>query len=161
MVMKKISLIGKNGVGEFALVDDEDYTRVSKLRWCVNNYGYAIRCIYLGKGKSQMIWMHRFVMGELDRKLEIEHKNNKKLDNRKINLRICSRRQNMMNRGLSKHNTSGFKGIVKSRDRWRAIMNFDGRKVHIGCFSTKEEAAKAYNKKAKELYGEFAWLNPI
>ena len=77
------------------------------------------------------------------------------------NLRIVSRSQNSMNKGCSRNNTSGYKGISlrKASGKWRAEIMSQGRSKYLGLFTTPEAAALAYDKAAKTLHGEFAELN--
>ena len=90
--------------------------------------------------------------------LDIDHINQNKSDNRICNLRHASRSENMFNRGKNKNNTSGIKGVTfcKCTGMWRAQLTINFKRVNIGRFKTKEEAAEAYNQKAKEHRGEFA-----
>mgnify|MGYP001579989416 CR=1 FL=1 len=85
------------------------------------------------------------------------------LDNKKDNLRICTNSQNGMNRKLNNNNTSGHKGVHwhKFSKTWHARILMCKKRKHLGQFDTKKEAAIAYNKAAKEFFGEFARLNII
>ena len=154
--MKKIPLTQ----GKFALVDDDNYEDISKYKWHVNKLGYAVRKPYSGGGKS--FYMHREIMKTPDG-FCTDHINQDKLDNRKSNLRICLTSENMANRGKQKNNTSGFKGVFWSinADRWRAQITHKRKAIHLGLFDTPEDAAKAYNKAAMEIYGEYAELNKV
>ncbi len=69
----------------------------------------------------------------------------------------------MMNRGLDANNKSGFKGVCwyKARNKWICYITAMNKRIHLGYFTDKVEAAKAYNAAAKKHFGEFAWLNPI
>lgn len=105
--------------------------------------------------------MHRLIMNTPDG-MDTDHKNNNGLDNRRNNLRVCTIGQNKMN--MSKKNYKGgasskFKGVClrekAKKRRWRSNVRF----VEIGSFETEIEAALAYDKRAKELYGDFAKLN--
>ena len=77
-------------------------------------------------------------------------------NNRWLNLRDATRSQNRANTHAPITNTSGVKGVTALRDRFRATIQKDGKKIHIGVFDTKELAGAAYTKKAIELHGEFA-----
>ena len=90
---------------------------------------------------------------------QVDHINRIRNDNRWINLRQCSHSQNLGNSTKRCDNTSGYKGVVldKRDNTWQAKI---GGK-NIGRFTSKEDAALAYNKKAVEIYGEFAHLNKI
>lgn len=151
--MKKIKLTQD----KYALVDNQDYDFLNQWKWHFNS-GYAMRREYLkgGKGKSVYLLMHRVIMNT-PRGLETDHINMDKLDNRRQNLRVCTRSQNGTNKNIQSNNTSGYKGVTwrKDRNKWKALIA--GKS--IGIFSSKTEAAKAYDGKARELYGEFAKLN--
>ncbi len=138
------------------IVDDSDFDYISKFRWRLNPMGYATGY------KNGPIYLHRQLMNPEKGKC-IDHINGDGLDNRRSNLRICSTQENSMNRKLSKNNTSGFKGVVWSNryKKWIAQISFNGKLNHLGSFNDKIDAAKAYNAKAKELFGDFAWLNPV
>ena len=117
--------------------------------------------------------MHRVIMNlqkidiaENNSKLEVDHRNNDGLDNRKENLRVCTHQQNRANSKLQSNNTSGYKGVVYNnesgrRKRWTVRMKVDNKNVYVGRYLTKEEAASAYNEAAKKYYGEYARLNII
>jgi len=101
--------------------------------------------------------MHNLIMGT---KL-VDHKNGNGLDNQKNNLRNCTNQQNHMNRRPKKNCTSKFKGVCRFKKdlKWTAVIKFNRKQIYIGIFGNEEDAAKAYDKKAKELFGEFAYLN--
>ena len=94
---------------------------------------------------------------------EVDHRNGNKLDNRKSNLRICSRSENQMNRGKQKNNTSGFKGVsqIKMNQKWVAYIKVNYKRIYIGCFLKKVDAARAYNMAALKYHGEFGLLNKV
>lgn len=141
--------------GKVALVDAEDYERISQFKWNFNGR-YAKRTV-LVDGKYITIMLHNFIMNTPEG-MVVDHIDGNRLDNRKTNLRICTRLENSWNQ-KPRNNVSGYKGVsfYKPRNKWRARIGQD----YIGLFDTKEEAAKAYNLKAKRLYGEFANLNEI
>lgn len=147
--------------GKKTIVDDDDFENLSKWKWCYS-MGYAIRRYTEEDGRSVYIKMHRALM-EATQGLDIDHINHDKLDNRRINLRLCTRTQNQQNHKLQKNSTSGYKGVNfhKQNNIWRAQIRIDRKHTHLGCFNTKEEAAIAYNKAATKHFGEFAYLNKI
>lgn len=162
--MKKITLTK----GKVALVDDEDFEWLSRWKWrsnkCKNGH-YAIRW---GNWKTGEMWnMHRLIM-KTPKHLEVDHINGDGLDNRKENLRNCTRAQNARNHSFSVRNSTGYKGVqFDSRPgrirRWYATttMTVDGKKKHLsfGYHMTAIEAAKAYDKGVSKLWGEYAKTN--
>jgi hypothetical protein len=142
--MKEIKLTK----GQVTIVDDDDYEELSKYKWYFDGF-YAVRY-----EDGKLIFMHRQIVNA-PKGLVVDHINRNKLDNRKSNLRLCTHRQNAVN---SKHrNNSGYKGVYYDRCLKKYVARI-GRK-HLGTFATVEEAAKVYDEHAKQLYGEFAYLN--
>ena len=93
----------------------------------------------------------------------IDHVNGIRDDNRLLNLREATNHQNCMNRPMATKNRSGYKGVSfhTQSKKWRARINLNKQEITLGSFTCPIEAAKAYNKAALELHGEFAFLNPI
>lgn len=159
--MKKIPLRGKNGTGKFAMVDDEDFELVNQWKWSVGGAGYPTGSVYVeSRGRKWPVLMHRYLLST-PKGMEADHINGDKLDNRRRNIRNCTPLQNMVNRGLTKLNTSGYKGVSwdESRKKWAVRIKIEGKTTHIGRYTNIETAARAYDIKAKEIYGEFAKIN--
>ena len=149
--------------GYIAKVDTEDYDRVSEHNWYANvkkNGEVRAICYIKSRDKDTNLSMARFVMNAPTGRL-VDHINHDTLDNRKSNLRICSKLQNQANRKMSKDNTSGFKGVVKNGDKWRAQIKVNNKHTHLGSYDTAEAAAIAYDKAAIENFGEFALTNKM
>ena len=152
--------------GKFALVDDEDYERLVAMgKWYFGAGAYAIRWVTTydstGKRIKKTILMHRIIMG-VENKYEVDHRYGDTLDNRKLNLRVCTKAENGQNRGKNKNNTSGFKGVWRSgTSRWRCRICVNRTHIHVGYYESLESAAKAYNAAALKYHGEFAKLNEI
>jgi hypothetical protein len=156
---KLIALHGKHGEGKFAIVDDEDFERLNKYRWAAqHNPFYAFRSVWRN-GRSFGIFMHREIMNAPD-KVMIDHRNHDGLDNRKSNLRLCSSAQNQANRRKG-NGTSKYKGVhFNTRNsRWVAKLMYKQKEYYLGVFKDETKAAKAYDAKARELFGEFAKTN--
>jgi len=90
----------------------------------------------------------------------VDHIDRNGLNNKRSNLRICTPRQNSYNR-IGKETPSKYKGVrwKKSRNRWVAQIKHYNKAMQVGSFDNQIDAAKAYDKKAKELFKEFAYLN--
>ncbi len=142
--------------GKAAIVDDEDYDPVASHKWYFMSVGYAARTAR-EDGRRVEIFMHREIMqaqrGEL-----VDHKDGDGLNCRRKNMRIATKSQNNSNRGKSRINTSGFKGVSlhKQRQKWTARISHLGKYRYLGLFPTKESAAEAYKIAANELHSEFA-----
>lgn len=148
--------------GKFAIVGPRDYKFLNQFKWYYD-YGYAVRNGPKVNGRQATIRMHRIIlerMGYTNFKAS-DHTNQDKLDNRRCNLRPATHYQNMCNRSKRKHNTSGFKGVHwrKDRKKWQVTITVDGKRIPLGSFDDKLEAARAYNKAAKKYHKEFACLN--
>jgi len=88
---------------------------------------------------------------------QVDHHNLNKTDNRWANLRPCTQSQNLGNRRMQARNKTGFKGVAfSSKNRYKAQIAIDNRKVFLGCFETAEQAHAAYVAAAKKVFGEFA-----
>ena len=157
--MKEIKLT----LGKVAVVDDDLFDYLNKWKWTAKkhrNTFYARRNIKLEGGKQKDIKMHRLIMGVTDPSKIIDHRDNNGLNNQRSNLRLCTLSQNQHNR-QSNIGASKFKGVWKSKNRWRAEIVSDGTKKRLGSYIKEEEAAKAYNEAALKYHGEFARLNQI
>lgn len=150
--MKEIQLTQ----GKVTQVDDEDFWWLSQYKWvasCERGRCYAVRKDLGGSGRN--IRMHREIM-KTPKHLDCDHIDHDCLNNQKSNLRNCTRSENMQNSSKSTP-----KGVHWNRKRqyYQSSIRHNGENIHLGCFSTAEEAAAAYSFAAKVLFGEFA--NPI
>lgn len=155
--MKEIKLTQ----GKVALIDDEDYDRLNQWRWyawrCGNTY-YAVR---KKKNPTIFILMHRLIL-DTPSDMQVDHKDRNGLNNQKSNIRNCNNSDNQHNKiGWSK---SGFKGVYlntykRKTIKFRAMIQNDGKYLHLGYYDTAEDAARAYDKAALIYFGEFARTN--
>lgn len=148
---------------EEILIDDEDYFLVKDYTWCKSNKGegYARSRESRLKHpdyKQKQVTMHRLILGITEPKVQIDHVNGNKLDNRKDNLRICNCSQNQANISVHKRNKVGYKGVRFKAGKYEVNIWKD-KSIYLGRYKTLEEAAKVYDKAAVELFGEFARLN--
>ena len=155
-----IPLRSKKYPGLFAIVDAEDAESVSQFQWRVtkdHNTFYAYRYIPFSKRDriTNAQAMHRFILNA-EKGTMIDHANRNGLDNRKENLRFATNRLNQGN-GRLRANRSGYRGVKqRSAHRWEALIRIDGVLTRLGSFSCPIEAAKAYDRAAREVFGEFA-----
>lgn len=152
--------------GAFALIDDEDAQLVLQYKWCMagskrNGHFYAWRSVKVKKGEQKNLSMHRFLMNPPPG-MCVDHINNDGLDNRRANLRIATHAQNIAN-GRFSSGVVPFRGVCVRRrgsvTRYEVKLKLLGKRVYIGTFTTPEEAARAYDAKAREVFGEFARTN--
>lgn len=138
---------------KFSLCDEDRLSDVNDFTWSESKRGYVSA---YSNGKS--IYLHKLLYSDINK---IDHINGNKLDNRSCNLRPCTRSQNKANSRKQSDNTTGFKGVVfrKETEKFQAAIRANGIRYHIGTFETPIDAAKAYDKKAIELFGEYAKLN--
>jgi hypothetical protein len=149
--------------GKFALVDDEDFDWLNQYKWTAvlnRHVWYAVRFIKTGNSKRKCILMHRLVLDAPDG-TPVDHINGNGLCNCRRNLRTCTPRENSYNRNKNNDNVTGYKGVhwIKRVKRFGSTIGCNGKKIWIGYFKTAKDAARAYDKKAKELFGDFALLN--
>ena len=162
--MKTITLGGIKGKGKFALVDNEDYEYLNQFHWSIDGSGYPQRATKIN-GKHRPIRMHRDILKLVGSETS-DHKDLNKLNNQRSNLRRCTKQDNNRNMGLLKTNTSGYKGVWFYKGKWRikrwvAEIHVNSKKINLGNYYTKEEAALSYNQAAQKYFGEFARLNEI
>lgn len=173
--MKEIKL----SRGLFAQVDDDDFEYLNQFKWyaqkCGNGRFYAARHLKKEDG-AKVVLMHRVIMGlRHGDKRCIDHINLNELCNTKSNLRICNKSENGANSKKIQNKTSIYKGVfiykntrfnktenkITTKEYWCAGLKINYKRIHLGYFKTELEAAMAYNKRATELFGEFANLNQI
>lgn len=150
--------------GLIAIVDDWNFSKVTSGNkwWALKGRDtfYAARQIWVdGKKITQLL--HRIIKEVEDTHVQVDHISGNGLDCREENLRIATHTQNQANRALNKNSTSKLKGVSwnKARGLWLVRIGEEG--TYLGYFSSKREAAMAYNKEAVIRYGEFAQLNKV
>lgn len=149
-----LALGGKRG-GCVAL-DAPDLPLVSDRRWYHAAVGYAASDSRV-RGRH---YMHRLLTGA-PTELQVDHANGNPLDNRRGNLRVIRGGKNQQNMRTRKMREGGFKGVCydKVNDKWCAKIGVDGKTVWLGRHDTAEAAAFAYDKAARERFGDMARCN--
>ncbi len=148
---------------KFAIVDDEDYEWLNQWKWCcvkIRRTFYAVRKTKIGK-YWQTLYMHREILNT-PQHLQVDHLNHNGLINKKDNIRNCTMKQNMRNRYPYTNTTSRYKGVCfyKRTKKWRAYLQCEGF-MHIGYYEKEIDAARAYNEKAKKIFGKYAYINKV
>jgi len=152
--------------GKIALVDDKDFTELSKVKWTAHkglHTWYAKR-----KVAGRHVAMHREILGlTFGDGILIDHKDFDGLNNQRHNLRICNKQQNSAHTLSRRARKRGhYRGVGKFRDKtrtkpWVARIGLQGKFYSLGVFYTEEAAALAYNLAAQRHFGEFARLNSL
>lgn len=158
--MKEIVL--SNGMK--TLVDDDDYEILSQHRWHAHVHKNKRGTIVYAESRRMVKRvvvrqsMHRLIVGAVSGEL-VDHRDGDGLNNQRANLRKCTRAENGRNAAKTggRLGTSKFKGVDLhvGTGRWRARVG----SLYIGLFESEEDAARAYDSAAKELFGDFARAN--
>jgi len=165
MIKNKCSKVGnvigihvtqKNGAKHVVLMDLDDFERINQLRdfsVCVR-FNKGINSFYAmySDGNNKTKLLHRLIM-ETPKGLVTDHLNHETLDNRKINLRNVSTRENMSNRKRKSEMSSQYVGVswFKRDEKWQAHIMIQGKQTHLGLFSTELEASQAYLQTVQSL----------
>lgn len=142
-----------NDKSKIMLCDIKDWEDLKSCYW-TERHGYAVACKY-----HNQILFHRVVMRVADPTVQIDHINGNRLDNRKLNLRVCSNQENSMNRYKNSNNSSGYKGVYfdKDRGKWRGAIQYNRKSIKSPKrYNTPEEAYEWYVEKSNELFGEYS-----
>ena len=156
--------------GQKTIIDADDKDLILKYRWNANwskdtKTFYALRTRRSDDPPGLSTQLSRLIMNAPPRLL-VDHINHDTLDNRKTNLRLCTRAKNNRNRRQRNSNkkTSRYKGVHTNKTKpgkWFAALRYNKTTIHLGGFDSEIQAARAYNKAAKQYFGEFASLNEI
>lgn len=135
--------------------DLEDFDKIKDYCWYKDRFGYVVNI----KDRKN-IKLHKLITNTNEDTI-VDHINRNKLDNRKCNLRICTKQQNNFNTNISKNNTSGYKGVYwdKSRGKWSASIGYNYKTIFLGRYNTKEEAYKKRLEAEEKYYKEFMAKN--
>lgn len=139
------------------IIDKDTYYDLVKNKWSLDGGGYV-----QGKINGKMVSLSRYIMNYYGNDI-IDHINNNKLDNRKSNLRIITRKQNAMNRTSRKNSTSKYLGVCfdKKSNKWISYITINKKTIKLGRFNDESEAAKVRNEATIKYFGEYGNLNDI
>jgi hypothetical protein len=139
------------------IIDSSDYEKVKNLKW-----GLSVRGYVENGSRKVRHKLHRFLLGQgKESKLEVDHINGNPLDNRKINLRLCTHQQNSQKRRLQANNTSGAIGVSwdRQRKKYMAQLKVNGKKVFFKRVKTFLDAMILRDEAARKYHGEYAKTN--
>lgn len=149
--------------GGEALVDDLDYDDLTQWRWRRIRDGrnfYAARDVKIAPNKYRVLRMHTYLLPGNE---AVDHIDHNGLNNQRVNLRPSTHAQNTRNKSKKLNSSSQYLGVSwyphKGMNKWRVQIEFEGKNRHVGYYSSEIDAALAYNRRALELFGEFANLN--
>lgn len=122
---------------------------------CATTEGYRQVTI---NAKSYLVHRVVFLLHKGYLPKTLDHINGDRADNRIENLRPVTANQNQHNRKLNSNNTSGYKGVswCKSRNKWKAAVRLESKRINLGSFDNLEEAAEAARAAREELHGDYA-----
>ena len=144
--------------GKKTIVDKIDFEYINQWKWSAtrNRYGWTATRGEKKNGKYKVLYLHREIM---KCRGDVDHIDRDQLNNSRKNLRECTKAQNNYNSGPKSKRK--IKGIFQNRLRWRAEIRKNGKRHHLGCFASANEAAFSYNLAAKRYFGDFAFLNKL
>jgi len=143
--------------GQSCIIDKKDWSLIKNYKWHVQATRDG-RYYAVASPKFRVrVSMAQLVLGPRPKNMVVDHINGNRLDNRRSNLRYCTRKQN--NRNVGKKGVGKFKGATLQNGRWRARIMVNGKAIHLGYFDTDCSAAGAYDRAAVKYFGKFARLN--
>lgn len=144
--------------GNFCVINIEDIPLINFTYWYRDKQGY-FRSETTKQNKTAVTMMHRVLLGlSQNDERKGDHKNRKRFDNTRKNLRICTQAENVRNKSLYKNNNSGFPGVgwLERLHKYQVNIRINNKQIYIGVYANKEEAIKARLEAEAKYFGEFA-----
>jgi hypothetical protein len=166
-----MTLKNKKGLILETCFDADDLEKIIKLdlswhlKWDNKTQSYYVKATesYIdtatNKRKQRTIHLHRIIVGVVNNLLYVDHINHDTLDNKKANLRITNKRENMCNRPKpNTNNSSGYRNVTyeKQTKKWIVQLQIDGKNTKLGSFEDVHDAGRYAKEKRSEIYGEYA-----
>jgi hypothetical protein len=144
------------------IVDNDVAAEMAGANWSASvvNRGKRYVTGYDSRLSKSPLYLHRLIVGALPGET-VDHINGNSLDNRKENLRLATSSQNAMNAHKRAGTKSKYKGVSFNQNLWRSGIYLNGKRIDLGYFKNEIDAARAYDQKALELFGEFARPNNV
>lgn len=152
--------------GYVAIIDDDDFALISRWKWQAAKRGkqiYATTDVGESRSDKRKLYMHRVIL-DAPENLTVDHINGNGLDNRRENLRLATRQQNVVNRHRTRQNPhSQYRGVFLASNKrtWFAQIVSGGKSIYLGTFPTQFEAAQAYNEASVRHHGEYGYTNDL
>lgn len=138
-------VVGYTTKGLTFKIDYSDYEKIKDYCWYISSCGYPITEI-----KGKLIKQHRFILNP-PKEMFVDHINHDTTDNRRNNLRICTRLENSMNKKVKGYSWD------KNAKKWKVKIRVNGKQIHLGYYSNENEAKEARQKAVNKYFGEFAY----
>lgn len=154
--------IGYTSNGVKFYFDKEDFDKIKDYCWHIAADN-SVTAYALGKQSTKIVYFHRLVMGVTNNKIQVDHNNHDRHDNRKGNLTVVTNSQNGMNKWVSSKNTSGHPGVTfaKDRNKWRAYITVNKKTINLGSFEKYDDAVKARKEAEEKYFGQYSYDNCI
>ncbi|AXS25549.1 MULTISPECIES: AP2 domain-containing protein [Staphylococcus] len=147
--MKKVYV---ENINDFILVDDEDFIKVNQYKWHMNKSHNTIR--FLAWVNNKKIALPYYLTGKVNSYQKV-----KGYDFRKNNIGIDQHKYRY--REPQKNSSSKYKGVRLYKNKWRASITINGKRIHLGSFDKESDAAKAYNMAVVDLWNGNGYLNSV
>lgn len=146
--------------GMEAIITTDIYPIIKDYRWYASrskNTFYAISNMCGCGDKNKLVKMHQLILPTMGNK-QVDHVDGNGLNNTTTNLRLVTPSQNLMNRGIQSNNKSGHTGVCwyKGKNKWIVNIKVENKSIHLGYFTSKEDAIATRKEAEHKYFKEFA-----